>query len=289
MDQHEVVVAGSAVMVRDAGDPDGRPVVYFHGTPGSRLDVAFGDTTARATGVRVISFDRPGYGRSEPAPYSLTSVAQTAAAVADSLGVDRFAALGWSGGGPFALAAAAVLGDRVTRVGVACSYGPFQEVPGATESFTDDDRAALAFLPDEPERAAERFRVGNREMLHGLLSVREDDTAPWIEWMWAESDPEVVADPTLRRALVSVVREGLRQDAMGICWDNVAWCGDWGFDVAAISSPAHLWYGEQDQMVPLLNGRWLAEHLPDADLTVVPGEGHLVPMRHWGEILDALA
>lgn len=288
MDEREVTVDGRAVMVRDAGDPQGRPVVYFHGTPGSRLDVSFGEEIARTAGVRVISFDRPGYGRSESGAYSLVSIARDVADVVDRLGVDRFATLGWSGGGPFALAAAAVLGQRVTQVGVAGALAPFQEMPGAMDSFTGNDRAALAFLPDDPARAAEQFRVGNEEMLTALLSAREAEDTPWVDWMWGESDADVIKDPVMRRALTSLVREGLRQGATGICWDNVAWSGAWGFDLGAVLCPVHLWYGGRDRMAPLVNGQWLSENLPDATLTVHPEEGHLVPMRHWHQILAAL-
>lgn len=289
MDEREVVVDGRRVMVREAGDPQGHPVVYFHGTPGSRLDVSFGDQISADLGVRVISFDRPGYGGSEPAAYTLGGVARVAEAVAEQLGLDGFATLGWSGGGPFALAAAALLGERVTRVGVACANAPFQEMPGAMDSFTAADRAALAFLPGQPSRAAEQFRIANQEMLDLVLSVRDDEAAPWIDWMWGATDPDVVADPAARQALLSVVREGLRQDAIGICWDNVAWCGAWGFEVQEVLRPVHLWYGGKDEMAPLVNGQWLSDHLPDATLTVYPDEGHLVPIRHWREILETLA
>lgn len=288
MNEREVVVEGRTVMVREVGARQGRPVVYFHGTPGSRLDVSFGDEISSDMGARIISFDRPGYGLSEPAAYTLGSVARDAAAVVDCLGVDRFATLGWSGGGPFALAAAALLGERVRRVGVACGNAPFQEMPGAMDAFSDEDRAALAFLPEQPACAAEQFRIANQEMLHGMLSMREDEDAPWIDWMWGGTDREVVADPAMRGALSSVLREGLRQDAMGICWDNVAWGGAWGFEVGDVLRPVHLWYGEQDQMTSLNNGHWLSEHLRDATLTVYPGEGHLVPMRHWRQILETL-
>lgn len=289
MDEREVRVDGRAVMVRDAGDPDGSPLLYVHGTPGSRSDVRFGDDSARHMGVRVISFDRPGYGGSAPAAYSLGSVARDAGAVADSLGVDRFASLGWSGGGPFALAAAAELGERVTRVGVVCANARFQEMPGAMDDFTENDRQALAFLPEHPDRAAEQFRIANEDTLQAMASVREDESAPWIDWMWGETDPAVVSDPALRRALYSVVHEGLRQGPMGICWDNVAWSGDWGFEMADVEQPVHLWYGEQDQMVSPANGRWLSDQLPEATLAVYEGEGHLVPMRHWPDILRTLA
>lgn len=288
MAERELVIDGRVVMVRETGDPVGPVVIYFHGTPGSRLDVAFGDGLSRETGVRLISFDRPGYGRSDAAPYTLRSVARDVTVVADRLGVGRFATLGWSGGGPFALGAAALTSERVTRVGVACGPAPFQEMPGGTEAFTESDRTALGFLPERPDRAAEQFRIGNDEMLQAMLSVRDDENAPWIDWMWGDTDPDVIADPAMRDALSMVVREGLRQDAMGICWDNVAWGGPWGFALDDVLPPVHLWYGGRDQMMPPANGRWLDENLPEATLTVYPDEGHLLPMRHWQQILRTL-
>src|SRR5262252_7876823 len=92
------------LQVRDAGDPGGAVVMYFHGTPGSRLDLSFGEDLAARRGVRLVSFDRPGYGGSTPAPFGLVSTGADAHAVADALGVAQFAALGVSGGGPGALA-----------------------------------------------------------------------------------------------------------------------------------------------------------------------------------------
>ncbi|MBC9731947.1 alpha/beta fold hydrolase [Nocardioides marmotae] len=288
MIEREIVTGRHSILVREAGDSEGTPIVYFHGTPGSRLDVSFGEEIATALGVRVVSFDRPGYGGSGPGPYSLISIAHEVDALADSLGIGRFAAFGWSGGGPFALAAAAVLGERVVRAGVAGGNAPFQQVPGALESFTDNDRLALSFLPDEPARAAEQFVIGNEEMLQTMMSVRDDEQAPWIDWLWGETDPGVVSDPVLRGNLFSVLHEGLRQGPMGVAWDNVAWCGPWGIEVEDIRCPVHLWYGELDQMAPPVNGEWLRHHLPDASLVVYPGEGHLVPLRHWEEIVGTL-
>lgn len=288
MIEREVFVDGRTVRVHDAGEPQGRPIVYFHGTPGSRRDVVFGDESASGLGVRVISFDRPGYGGSQFAPYSLSSVAHDAAAIADVLGLDRFAALGWSGGGPFALATAAVLGERVTRAGVAGGTAPFQLMPGAMDGFTDDDRLALSYLPGEPARAADQFRLGNEEMLQLMMSVRDDEQAPWIDWLWGETDPDVVSDPVLRRSLFSVLHEGLRQGPMGVAWDNVAWTGPWDVDLRDVRCPVHLWYGERDQMVPPAHGEWLRDHLPDARLVLYSGEGHLVPMLHWAEMLETL-
>src|SRR5262245_34277007 len=103
--EHNIARGDRVLRVSETGDPAGKPLFYFHGTPGSRLDVAFAERLATDGGVRMVAFDRPGYGGSTPAAFSLSSVAYDAAAVADALGIDEFATLGQSGGGPFSLAA----------------------------------------------------------------------------------------------------------------------------------------------------------------------------------------
>ncbi len=285
----EVSVGGRTVMVRDAGALGGVPVVHFHGTPGSRREVEFGAEAARRLGVRVISFDRPGFGGSDAAPTTLSLVAQEVEAVAVRLGLERFSVLGWSGGGPFALATAALLGDRVTRVGISGGLAPVDQMPGAREALDENDLRALAYLPGDPARAAEQFYAGSAPLLDGMMTMLDDEQAPWIDWMWSESDPEVIADPEARRALFTSFREALRQGPMAIAWDNVAFVGPWGVDLDAVVCPVHLWYGDQDQMALPANGEWLAARLADAELVVYEGEGHLLPLRHWEDMLRTLS
>ncbi|HEY6429621.1 MAG TPA: alpha/beta hydrolase, partial [Acidimicrobiales bacterium] len=158
--ERELETAGLTLRVREAGEPAGRPVLHFHGTPGCRLELAWADERLAAEGVRLVTFDRPGYGGSTPAPFGLTSLARLALTVADELGLDRFATSGLSGGGPFALAVAAVAPDRVTAVGVLSGGGPFQHVPGALQELSDIDKEAAALLPHDPDAAAEKFASG---------------------------------------------------------------------------------------------------------------------------------
>lgn len=287
MNEFEILVGDRSVMVRDAGDAQGVPVVHFHGTPGSRLDVDFGGEIAHQLGIRVITFDRPGYGRSGAAVSSLQLVAGDVEAIVDQLGVELFATFGWSGGGPFALATAAALPDRVTRVGISGGLAPAQEMPSARKALTHNDLLALSYLPDDPSRSAGVFRQGNDDLLDAMMGVRDDEQAPWIDWMWRASDPQVVDDQAARRALHTSFKEALRQGPMAIAWDNVAFVGPWGFDLADVSSPVHLWYGDLDQMAPKANGQWLEQHLPNAELVVFHGEGHLLPLQHWTEMLQA--
>ncbi|MGX1856366.1 alpha/beta fold hydrolase [Dietzia sp. NPDC055340] len=277
-----------SVAIHECGDPSGTPLIHFHGTPGSRLEADFGHEIAARAGVRVIGFDRPGYGASDAAPISAVGIAHEAESIADHLGLERFAVSAWSGGTAFALATAAVLPERVSRVGIAGGLAPFDRMPDARDSLSPNDLEALAQLPADPARAAGLFRTGNADTLGAMLSVRDDEAAPWIDWMFASSDTEVVARPEARRALAVNFREALRQGTDAIAWDNVAFVGPWGVQVEDVVAPVLLWYGDRDEIAPPVNGQWLAEHLAHAHLTVYPGEGHLVPLTYWAEILRSL-
>lgn len=286
MREFAALVAGSSTMIRDTGDQSGPSVLYFHGTPGSRLDIAFGEAIASELGVRVVSFDRPGYGRSESAPFGLTRIAEYGEAIADLLGLESVAAFGWSGGGPFALAASAVMGERVSRVGVASGPAPFHEMPGALDLLGDSDRDALSFLPGEPGGAADAFRASSEAMIAAIDD--EESFMAGVDALFAATDGDVLRDPRLRHHLFAMLSEGMRQGFTGVGWDNVAWVGPWDVDLSLVRCPVHLWYGGQDSMMPVEHGWWLADNLVDADLVVYDGEGHLGPMRHWREMLAAV-
>lgn len=288
MRETEIGRGRRVLRVRDAGDPGGNVVMYLHGTPGSRLDLRFGEQLAADRGVRLVSFDRPGYGGSTPAPFGLASIAADAHAVADGLGVARFATLGMSGGGPGALAAAAVACGRVTRVGIASGAGPFQLVPGALDDLDDNDRAAMSLLPGDPAAAAAGFAAGFEPLAElsrvsggsGVVSAFED--------LLSSRDSELLHDQRFASAFADTMHEALRQGISGGGWDNVSWIGDWDIDLSAIRCPVVLWYGSDDRFAPPAHGLWLSQNLPQARLVPREGEGHLGIYEHLGEMLDAL-
>jgi pimeloyl-ACP methyl ester carboxylesterase len=287
MRELEVDRGDRVLRVREAGDPDGPVVIYFHGTPGSRLDLSSDEHIAAGQGVRLVTFDRPGYGGSTVAPFGLASIAADAHAVADRLGVARFATLGMSGGGPGALAAATVPGGRVVRVGIASGAGPFQLVPGALDQLDDGDRAAVSSLPGDAAAAAAGFAAGF-EPLIGMFAPGGPGPAAAFGDLLSPRDSELMEDPHLVAALTATIREGLRPGTSGGGWDNVSWVGPWDVDLSAIRCPVLLWYGTEDRMAPPAHGRWLAGNLPDARLVLREGEGHFGIMEHLGEMLDAL-
>jgi pimeloyl-ACP methyl ester carboxylesterase len=287
--QETEVRRGDRVLrVRDAGDPDGPVVMYFHGTPGSRLDVSFGEDLAAERGVRLVSFDRPGYGGSAAAPFGLASIGADAHAIADELGVARFATLGMSGGGPGALAAATVPGGRVIRAGVASGAGPFQLVPGALDNLDDDDNRAVALLPDDPAAAAAAFAAGFEPLAELAQAADGSGVVTAFADLLSARDSKLLRDQGFAPALADTIREGLRNGTSGGGWDNVSWVGPWDIDLAAVRCPVLLWYGTEDRFAPLAHGQWLSENLPSARLVLREGEGHLGIYEHLGEMLDAL-
>jgi pimeloyl-ACP methyl ester carboxylesterase len=277
-----------SLRIRDVGHVDASVVMYFHGTPGSRLDLGFGEADAIASGIRLVSFDRPGYGGSTSSSFSLTSVADDARAIADHLGTEEFATLGHSGGGPFALATAAALPKRVRRVGVSSGAGPFALVPGAIDQLDDGDRAALAHLPNDPLAAALGFAAGFEPLVDVFATGSDADIMNAFGALLSPRDRAIVQDAAIAGAIARSMRESLSHGVQGAGWDNVSWVGPWDFNVAAVNCPVLLWYGDDDRFAPIAHGLWLRDHLSKPQLTQRPGEGHFGICEHLDDMLAAL-
>jgi pimeloyl-ACP methyl ester carboxylesterase len=281
--EQDLQVEGITLRVRESGDPGGQPLLHFHGTPGCRLEMAWADHLLGDAGVRCVAFDRPGYGGSSPTAFSVGSVGRIALQVADQYGLERFRTSGWSGGGPFALATAAIAGERVEAVGVIAGAGPFQLVPGALDVLSDGDKAAERLLPGDAEGACAGFLEGF-DMTNALESATAlyEDFEPLLsdsdQRLWRSHSEELLAD----------MREAMRQGVVGCGWDNVAWIGAWDIDPTTVECPVLLWYGTEDRMATPNHGHWLQENLPDARLTMREGEGHLQPFAHLPEMLADL-
>ncbi len=278
--ERDLQIEGLTLRVRESGDPGGQPVLHFHGTPGCRLEMAWADDLLADAGVRWIAFDRPGYGGSTPTAFSIGSIARIALQVADRYDVERFRTSGWSGGGPFALATAAVAGDRVEAVNVIAGAAPFQLVPGALDVLSEGDRAAERLLPGDPEGACAGFAEGF-DMAAALGSSRSLYEA--FEPLLSDSDRRLWDAHS--EHLLADVREALRQGVLGCGWDNVAWIGAWDVDPTTVECPVLLWYGTEDRMAEPIHGHWLAENLPNARLTMNEGEGHLQAFARLAEML----
>lgn len=267
------------------GDPNGAPVLYCHGFPGSRLEARVYDRAGAELGVRVIGIDRPGMGLSEfVAGRRLVDWTGEVVAVADILGLDRFALLGMSGGGPYAACCASGLPERVTAVGIVGGLAPLDS-EGIERWLTDQQRkqrAGLSTLRRLPVLTRLVAMQTARRMTGNPAAVRDT---------MAEVDRAVLDDtPALAEGITASMHEAFRQGSKGFAQDlRSVFTDQWGFRLDRITLPVHLWHGELDNNVFVANGRYLATTIPGCHATFVPGEGHLLFSDRTREILTAIA
>ncbi len=273
MQEHTVRREGTRVLrVAEDGDPTGAPVFSLHGTPGARLLYPPHVVDARAKRIRLIGYDRPGYGGSTALRgRSMGDVAGDVAAIADRLGVDRFAVWGHSGGGAPALACAALLPDRVVAASCLAGVAPLRAegldaLAGMGEANLEDFRLLLndrvaweAKVETDAEQARGATADQLFEMLRSLLS-----------------DVDLgVMSPELVDFLLAQGREALRLGGAGVRDDSLSGLAPWGFDLASIRVPVQVWHGRQDRFVPFAHGEWIAARVPHADVHLLADEGHV--------------
>jgi pimeloyl-ACP methyl ester carboxylesterase len=275
------------IPVDEAGSPAGFPLIVHHGTPGCRLLAPWWHEPAAERRLRVIGFDRSGYGDRPARPgRTIADVADDVALLADQLGLERFATIGFSGGGPHALATGALLPERVTAVVTAAGVGPYG-APG------------LDFLQGMGEGNIIEFGAALEgvEPLEALLRREATGMAGATVEMLIEAMDTVLSDVD-RAALtgwaaefaLTEMRESLRCGIDGWRDDDIAFTRPWGFDLASLEVPVSIWQGAEDLMVPQHHAPWLAAAIPGAELHVLDGEGHLtLGQRRIGTLFDWIA
>lgn len=265
---------GRTLCFAEWGDLDGFPVVTLHGTPGSRLNRHPDAEQYARAGARVITYDRPGYGGSTRRPgRSVVDCVEDVAALADHLGLDRFAVTGGSGGGPHALAVAARLGDRVVRCRCAVGIAPYGVAgldffAGMAEMNVTEFRWALD---------GEEVLVPNIAREHaGFVERIAADPAT----MLGDYEVDAVDQAVLAREdMAAMLREFGADLGRGGYWgwvdDDLAFTRPWGFSLSEIDVPVEVRYGQKDTLVPAAHGEWLAAHVPGASVVMEESEGHL--------------
>jgi pimeloyl-ACP methyl ester carboxylesterase len=263
---------GRSLEYVELGDPSGRPVLFCHGTPATGGQAAVVADAARDHGVRLLAPSRPGYGDSTASAPGLASFAADALELADLVGLDRFTTMGLSGGGPFALAVAAVAPERVTSVAVQGGTAAYFEVMPPSDDDAAERRAMAMFLAgDHDEAVAELTRSAEAE-LGPLRGLSEDEFAAAMRAQAPPNESWLADRPVAYAAFLADFRRAIAGPS-GYVRDNLSWGSGWDVDLGAVTAPVHLAYGDHDRMVSRQHGDWLLERLPGADLVLVPG-GH---------------
>jgi len=272
---------GRTLHVYEAGARDGQPVLVHHGTPGSGILADSWVRDAQSQGIRLIGYDRPGYGGSDRAPgRSVADAAGDVTAILDALGVGRFRTWGVSGGGPHALACAALLSDRAESVGSIASVAPYDAagldyLAGMGESNVDEFSAAVegeAALRPFLTAAAAEMAAGGPDGLAGAL----ESILPAVD--------VAALDGGFAQFMYEWMDAGLRPGLDGWLDDDLAFVAPWGFDVAAIRTPVLLVHGRLDLMVPFSHGEWLAAHIPGVTPDLMDAEGHVSMVAHVSRV-----
>ncbi|MHB8588253.1 MAG: alpha/beta fold hydrolase [Candidatus Dormibacteraceae bacterium] len=259
-----------------------RTVVHCHGTPGGRL---VSHQSPAESGVRHVSLDRPGFGLSDPQPNrTVGDHAADVERVLDHLGIDRCSLLGWSGGGPHALAVGALLPGRVNRVAVV----------GCPAPDGDPDFDVTAGRPEinhESRRMLKENPAEDRQDVEKAVDAFPEDPATFLGQIDAILDPVDVAAARAtgsRPRMIAQLRDAFQNGAEGWFEDDMVTVRPWGFALEDVRAEVWLWHGERDRLVPLAHGRYLASRLPGCKSSFLPEDGHLSPLTRLSEILDWL-
>jgi pimeloyl-ACP methyl ester carboxylesterase len=271
-----------------ATGPAGRLTVVLHnGTPSGLLAAPAIVAAAAERDLRLVLYARPGYEGSTPDPgRRVSSAAADLAAVLDALGAGEFVTVGWSGGGPHALACAALMSGRCLAAASMAGVAPYHAdgldwLAGMGQENIDEFSAALA----GPEALTRFLEPAAREM----ASLTGADVAKGLGDLVSEADQAAVTGE-FADYLAAAFRAAVAGGVAGWRDDDLAFSADWGFTMAEVSAgaPAAVWQGDQDMMVPWSHGRWLAAHIPGARAHLLPGEGHLTLVHAFGAIVDDL-
>lgn len=264
------------------GDPHGRPLLYFHGLPSSRLEAGFFHAPARQRGIRLIAVDRPGYGRSGFQPQRrIVDWPDDVAELADALQLGRFEVMGISGGGPYALACAWKLAQRIDRVTLVGGLAPLER-PATLAAMSRFSRLAFALS----RRAPLLLRLGYGLPFAVVLRRAPALAAAALRFSGCPEDRASLAGQGAAAWMLACLREGLRQGPAGALRDVQLYAQAWGFRLEEVEIPVALWHGTGDRIVPPAHARMMAAALPLAVLKWIPEAGHYsLPISHGESIL----
>jgi pimeloyl-ACP methyl ester carboxylesterase len=268
------------------GDPQGRAVFWLHGTPGARRQIPMeARVYAEKRQIRLIGIDRPGIGSSTPHQYdTVFAFADDLRTMADILGIDQMEVIGLSGGGPYTLACAAAMPDRVVAAGVIGGVAP----------TTGSDAIGGGVMGSVGLRVAPLLQVAGgpiglaASVLIRLVRPLASPAADLYGRVSPEADRRLLARPEIKAMFLDDLLNGSRKQMAAPFADVVVFARDWGFRLDEVKVPVRWWHGDHDHIVPFEHGQHVVARLPDVELYHLPGESHLAGLGRAEEILDTM-
>lgn len=272
-------MAYSELIHADYGPANATPVFVFHGSPGSRLERPPDLSLCQESNTRLIVIQRPGFGDSKFNPQrTLLDWPDKVARLADNLAIDNFSILGFSGGGPYALACGHKITQRIDRISLVGSAAPF-DVPGICADMLPGNLALFELAAQDYQQAAEQLA----QMIDGVDALLE-----FFDASVSAPDKQILADAEFRAMYRANLVAALQQGFSGLAYDMALIARPWGFDPADIETEVQLWHGESDLNTPVSMGRYLQARLPNCKAHFLAGAGHWILFSHYRQILCQL-
>lgn len=262
------------------GPSDGKPLFYFHGTPSARIEFnIFGDEALlEELGVRLIAADRPGSGLSDFQPDRRTmDWPRDVTSLANHLQLERFAVLGYSGGGRYAAACALAIPQRITKAGTVSGTAPFSE-PNLADKIHRDSRSFMDLSYQKPWLSRMIIR-----MMGVMSRLTPDRVIANALAALPEPDRAIMSQPELQKKFLAMVQEAMRHGPRGPQHDTRLMVTEWDFRPQDIQIPVYLWHGEADQNAPIAMGQYMAAAIPNSQAKFYPGEGHLSLFKKYAK------
>ncbi len=282
-DQTFVLRDGRKLGYAEFGVPSGQPIFHFHGWPGSRYEAWSAHEQAAQLGVRMIGVDRPGAGLSDfQARRKLLDWPEDVLQLADALGFDRFAVEGASGGGPYAIACAYKIPERLTACGTIAGMGPYES---GVDDMHPGNRRIFSLARSVPWllRPMMALSFARMDMEKMQAAIEGNPHLP-------QADKDAMKDEKLENALMASSLEAFRQGAKGQAYEGRIYANDWGFELEDVKfEKIFIWQGELDMNVPPSMARYMAERIPNCKVTFYPQDGHIsLIANHLEEMLTAM-
>jgi pimeloyl-ACP methyl ester carboxylesterase len=260
------------------GTPDGQPIFYFHGLPGSRLEAGHLHEVAAANNIRLIGLDRPGMGLSSIEPKrSILSWVADVEAFADSMGINKFSIIGHSGGAPFVAACAYIMPHRLNGAVIVSGMAPFEN-PEATASLVRGQRIVNRIIKTMPWIAAVMMKLT-------FIMLNKPSMLKKMTQQMPEVDQLVFNDPESGKAIINATKEAFRNGVSGVAQEIILTLKPWGFNLENINVPITIFQGGQDKQAPEMHAKIYAKLIPNANLVFFKDEGHISILQNHGEEL----
>jgi pimeloyl-ACP methyl ester carboxylesterase len=283
--QYFTLTDGRKLAYAEFGQSDGKPILYFHGSPGSRLEGLIFDEDCKRRGYRLVALDRPGMGRSDfTSGHTWLGYLSDVTALADHLGIDTFTAVGYSGGGTVAQTCAYALPERVDRAILIGSWAPVNEDPALFQMLAPLDR----FFYNVGKHIPALFNFPFTMFLVTARYFSPEAFFNSIKSSMSAADQQAIKDPYMAELLHQDVVESFAQGVRGAGYDALIQYQDWGFSISEINTPVHILHGTEDKFAPYGFAEYLHAHIPNATLHTYEGDGHFAIHTRFGALLDEL-